>query len=231
MRFDQWIEPADIFLIGMPVYFGKIPHFLTEAFKGNPINARGKSAIAVVVYGNKGSGIALKQLVSLLNASNFQVIGAAAFIGEHSLSSVFPVALGRPDEHDLSLAREFGAHILNTQGKLQSLQEIDIPGKRDTLLRMTPPMPPKPQLHLERCIDCGICVQSCPMGIIDIETKRYKNRAAEKLCLGCMRCVKNCPQGARLAYLSPPLKYLTGKLFLDAAVTHRNEPFIITKEI
>lgn len=224
---DSFVNNGDFLILGLPVYFGKIPKFLIEKFKS--INGNGKPAIAVVVYGNRGFGIALKQSVSLLARSNFKVIGAGAFIGEHSLSSQFPIALGRPDEHDISLATKFGKQIYEARDNLKEISAEDVPGKRDMLLRMTPEMPPKPTIDLAKCNDCGICVQSCPMGIIDSETKLYKSKADEKLCLGCMSCVKGCPQGAKSVDFSPLLKYLTGKLFLNVAIHGRKEPFTMLK--
>jgi len=226
-NFGRFVDNTDFFLIGLPVYFGRIPGFLIEHFK--QIDGKGKSAIAVVVYGNRGPGIALNQLVTLLNHIGFKVKGVGSFVGEHALSSIFPIAVGRPDEHDLSLATEFGAQIFEAGNKLKEIKDEDVPGKLDALLRITPEMPPKPTVHLEKCIDCGLCVQSCPMGIIDSETKLYKNKAAEKLCLGCMCCVKVCPQGARSVEFSFPMKYLTGKLFLKEALNSRKEPFTLLK--
>ncbi|NQT72296.1 MAG: 4Fe-4S binding protein [Chloroflexi bacterium] len=226
-NFEHFVDSTDFFLIGLPVYFGRIPGFLIEHFQ--QIDGKGKSAIAVVVYGNRGPGIALNQLVILLNQCNFKIVGAGTFIGEHALSSVFPIALGRPDEHDVSLATEFGAQIYEARDKLKGIKGEDVPGKLDALLRITPEKPPKPTVHLEKCIDCGLCVQSCPMGIIDSETKLYKNKAAEKLCLGCMSCVKVCPQGARSVEFSSPMKYITGKLFLKEALNSRKEPFTLLK--
>ena len=226
-NFEPLVDDTDFFVIGLPVYFGKIPKFLIEKFE--KISGNGKLAVAAVVYGNRGYGIALNQLVSLLSKSNFTVIGAGAFIGEHSLSSQFPIALGRPDEHDISLATKFGEQIYKNRDTLKEIKDKDVPGKRDILLRMTPEMPPKPTIDLAKCNDCGICVQSCPMGIIDPETKLYKSKAAEKLCLGCMSCVKKCPQGAKSVDFSPLLKYITGKLFLNGAINSRKEPFTMLK--
>ena len=224
---ERFVDNTDFFLIGLPVYFGKIPGFLIEQFK--QIDGKGKPAIAIVVFGNRGFDIALNQLVSLLNQSNFKVVGAGAFIGEHALSSVFPIAVGRPDEQDLSLATGFGVQIYKSRDELKEIKDEDVPSHMDTLLRITPEIPPRPTVHIEKCIDCGLCVQSCPMGIIDSETKLYKNKAAEKLCLGCMSCVKKCPQGAKSVDFSPLLKYLTGKLFLNVAVNNRKEPFTMLK--
>ncbi len=226
-NFERFVDDTDFFLIGLPVYFGKIPEFLISHFKS--IDGNGKPAIAVVVYGNRGVDIALNQLVSLLNRSNFKVIGAGAFIAEHAFSSVFPIAIGRPDEHDLSIATEFGLRIYKARDNLKEIKGEDVPFKQDTLLKITPDKPPRPTIYLEKCIDCGLCVQSCPMGIIDSQTKLHKNKAAEKLCLGCMCCVKVCLQGARLVEFSNPSKYLVKKLFFKEALNSRKEPLTLLK--
>ncbi|MFO8010085.1 MAG: ferredoxin family protein [Dehalococcoidia bacterium] len=225
---DAFINESDLLIVGLPVYFDKIPKFFSKSFA--EVNGNGKLAIAIVVYGNKGAGIGLKQLVTMLDKNDFKVVGVASFIGEHSLSSEFPIALGRPDDNDMTLARGFGKAIHDSLGTLNEVHAEDVPGQRDVLLRITPEIPPKPKTDLEKCDHCGICVQFCPMGIIDWETKIYKNKSAENLCLGCMSCVKNCPRGAKSVDLSPVLKYLTGKLFLNEAMKYRKEPYTYIKQ-
>ena len=38
-------------------------------------------------------------------------------------------------------------------------------------------------------MDCGICIDKCPVGAIDIDD----GRVDEDLCIACLGCVNNCP--------------------------------------
>jgi polyferredoxin len=48
----------------------------------------------------------------------------------------------------------------------------------------------KVQRNLERCVDCGICCQSCPMNI-DILEDEYVHSPD---CIHCLRCSQKCPK-------------------------------------
>jgi len=45
----------------------------------------------------------------------------------------------------------------------------------------------------DKCIRCGICVKSCSLGAIDLETSPIVNR---ELCSNCGNCTENCPTSA-----------------------------------
>lgn len=47
------------------------------------------------------------------------------------------------------------------------------------------------------CVDCGACVDVCPVGIHVISNETGKHEIVrEKDCIGCMKCVKVCPNAA-----------------------------------
>ncbi|RKD35115.1 choline TMA-lyase-activating enzyme [Lacrimispora algidixylanolytica] len=47
------------------------------------------------------------------------------------------------------------------------------------------------------CVDCGACVDVCPVGIHVILNETGKHEIVrEKDCIGCMKCVKVCPNAA-----------------------------------
>lgn len=46
----------------------------------------------------------------------------------------------------------------------------------------------------EKCIDCGICIDVCPMDVDMIDNSRKRINGTE--CILCMKCVEECPQNA-----------------------------------
>jgi len=51
-----------------------------------------------------------------------------------------------------------------------------------------------PEINLDFCKGCGICVDACPNNAITIENK--KAVIDMNLCIGCEVCIDSCPQGA-----------------------------------
>ena len=107
--------PADVVAVGVPVYGGRIPPVAAEYLK--TVKGGKAKAIAITVYGNRDYDDALLELCDILEESGFEVCGAGAFIGEHSLNET--VAAGRPDALDLATAKAFGAAVSDklAQGK------------------------------------------------------------------------------------------------------------------
>lgn len=60
----------------------------------------------------------------------------------------------------------------------------------------------RPSFHYKDCVSCGICVQTCPVGAIDLvrpgKSGKYKNLFPETVndrCIGCSLCAGSCPMG------------------------------------
>ena len=57
-----------------------------------------------------------------------------------------------------------------------------------------------PSFHYKNCVSCSICVQTCPVGALDLtrpgKSGRYRNLFPELVnerCIGCALCAKSCP--------------------------------------
>ncbi len=218
-------QGTDYWLIGSPVHFGKIPSLMQKQLVR--LNGQHKPVIAVVVYGNRDYGIALNQLVKILTAQDFRVVGAAAFIAEHSYSQMFPIALGRPDQKDLELARAFGKNLMAKGLDTSSISADQIGGEVELIVKLNRDDHPRPTVVLEKCDDCLVCVDSCPLGLIAPETKVHRDEKAKQLCLGCMSCVKSCPNNARIFHVSAFDRFFMNKVVFKKALHYRHEPFLL----
>jgi ferredoxin len=215
------VASYDRLVFGVPVYAGKVPAFVQNLIKDIP--GEGKSATAVVVYGNRDYGIALLRLTELLNNKGFVVDSAGAYIGQHSYSDLMPVAVGRPDSSDTEEARQFGKKI--TTG-LQPLKESDIPIEIDMLSKSDSEGQVFPFYDEKKCVECGTCAEHCPTGIIRKSTGKYISEDVRKNCIGCTGCIKACPNGARK--LKPSLiQRMMLKMVLGKSVKLRREPFYV----
>lgn len=218
-------KAGDLVIFGTPVYAGRVPNVLLqylETIKGN-----GAVGVPVVVYGNRNYDDALIELRDILADCGFHTFAAGAFIGEHSFSRI--LAKGRPDEADIALTRQFASQIMR---KLANTAE------RTSLLPVVVKGVPKPYrgyyqprdsqgnpvdirkvkpLTASGCIECGRCVDVCPMGSIRPE----KVNEVSGVCIKCGACIKNCPVGAKFY---DDEGYLYHQRELEEALTARAEP-------
>lgn len=196
---------CDLTILATPVYGERIPRFLYDFYKQRKGN--GKPLVAVAVYGNMGFGMTLEQFKDLAETTNFKLIAAGVFVGQHTYASeAVPVAYGRPNQEDLKQARIFGENI---QKKMDtgSFTPVDVPKSKlpkfitefpDSVTRF---LIRQPGVIKHVCNECGACVRKCPVGAIDKNTLEIN----EKECLRCYACVKICPKAARIADFRLPV--------------------------
>jgi ferredoxin len=210
----------DLVIVGVPVYAGRVPSFLTDYF--SRVKGSKTSAIFVVVYGNRDYDDALLELKDTFEGNGFIGIAGGAFIGEHS--NTRKVGTNRPDAEDLKIAGNFGSKISDKLGKAENtlhtkglIVKGNFPYKEKA-----PKQPIAPETN-ENCTNCGICAKNCPMGAIDFSD--YKNVDASK-CIRCSSCVKRCPVNAK-AINNEFVRKFTERLIENfASVRHEPELFI-----
>ncbi|MBI9052878.1 MAG: EFR1 family ferrodoxin [Bacteroidales bacterium] len=183
-------------IIGVPVYGGRVPLVAFERLKS--LKANNSPVVIITVYGNRDYDDALLELKDLVSDNGFIVIAAAAFIGEHSYSTLNkPTAQGRPNFSDLKLAENFGGEIFEKLVRVSSIDEINelkvsgnYPYKE---LKNKPSL--SPETILDKCILCGECIDVCPTGAINMDDQIH---TIKQDCVWCLACVKFCKQNARI---------------------------------
>lgn len=183
---DIAITDADVSIIAVPVYAGRIPAVVEERLEA--YNGNGCKTILLAVYGNRDYDDALVELEDIAQRHGFISIAAIASIAEHSILREF--GANRPDKEDKVVLKEFGRRIQeqldNKAGLLSPL-----PGNRPYKERKPGTM--FPQYDSSQCNKCGLCVRDCPVQAIDAE-----NFETDKThCISCMRCISACANKCR----------------------------------
>ena len=207
-----FIESDDVAIIAAPVYSGRLPQPAVDTIKR--LKGKGASVIAIVVYGNRDYDDALLELTDMLKKTGFNIIGAGAFIGQHS---IFPkVGTNRPDKSDLAVLDEFGKACRKRLDAGKPYDDIETKGNNPYKTPMSVPLHPKCDSH--NCNRCSECAIKCPVGAIDKDNPVETDTAK---CISCGRCIYVCPRNAR-NYSG--IKYtLIGKVFISS-YSKRKEP-------
>jgi NAD-dependent dihydropyrimidine dehydrogenase PreA subunit len=210
----------DLVVVGMPVYGGRLPSLAVERFKA--IKASGTPVVPIVVYGNRAYGDALLELCDLCTEQGFTPVGAGTFLGQHTFSTdEFPIAVGRPDQSDLSNAQALGRQIqqlLESCADSAVLELSDIPGNRPYKEAMGV-KPAATETDPDRCTSCGQCVAHCPTQCIRLVDGTVVTEPDN--CIWCLSCVQHCPTGARTVFL-PQIRDISERL--HGACQERCEP-------
>ena len=211
--------PDTLTVAAFPVYAGRLPNRLLPDLQRLFAGGCGPAA-ALVVYGNRSPGDALRELAGLLTQQGFTPVAGAELVAQHAFAPT--LAPGRPDADDLAAARAFGA-------SLPALAEAAIP----VPLPGTGPIGPyyqplgldgaptvflkaKPVTDLARCTDCGLCAQSCPVAAIDPAAPAN----VPGVCIKCQACLQVCPQNAKSW---ADAAFLSHKAALERDFTPRQE--------
>lgn len=205
------IDKKDLVVVAAPVYGGRLPDMVAGRLR--ELKGNSAKAVAMVVYGNRDYDDALLELTDILEGSNFEVVGAGAFIARHS---IFPkVASSRPDEKDILALNNFAEECMRAI-KTSAKGTLHVKGKRP--YKKAAGVPLHPSGDPEVCNRCGKCVDKCPAGAIDSK-EPYKSDSS--VCISCGRCIVVCPKHTR-RYSG--LKYrLIGAVFTKA-FSKRKEP-------
>ena len=212
------IEDA-LAVIAVPVYGGRVAEVAKERLR----NVRGRNSVVVpvVLYGNRDYEDALLELCDLVKQQGFVLAAGAAFVGEHSYSRPDkPIAAGRPDIQDRNIAVELGRSVIQKLGDMASLARIAQPEVKGNYPYKVkgPSTLATPETITALCVQCGYCIEICPVQAIEQPDEIVSDPGA---CIKCCACVKFCPNGARV-FNTP----YTDMLFKNFSARREPEIFI-----
>lgn len=196
----------EFILFAFPVFGGRIPSMVADWLSSAELT--GCVAGAAVVYGNRAYDDALSELVHIVRKGGGCIIGAGAFIAEHSI--VRTIAEGRPDECDLVKAVEFGRKLKSCILPMNTEVPGNIPTEKATRSALRP-------IADDNCTDCGRCAELCPVKAIRYDDLKNTD---DSRCISCMRCISICPVHARAL---PKAVYGKVEAMLNKAAAERKD--------
>ena len=208
-------DKDDVVIISVPVYKGRIPNFLVDYF--SKYRGNNTKAIFTVLYGNRAYDDALLELKDIFEERGFICIAAGAFIGEHSNTAL--VAFGRPDVDDLNIAMQFADDIKVKLNNIIDLTTQTLTVKGNFPYKISPQNSIIVPETNDRCTDCSICANTCPMGAINFTDFRDIDPSK---CIMCNSCVKKCPENAK-AFIASSYKEFT-EVLINHLALGRKEP-------
>lgn len=196
--------------VGSPVYSSHALPLVMDLINRLPRRDNVYS-LPFVTWGGATSGLALEEMGQALGQQGYPVLAAAKLMALHSLmwESTDPVGLGRPDSGDLEQLSELCAWLaaempspaprLLDPERLAYQDPEAAAGMRQLNLEKARAILPPRRLEADLCSRCGICVESCPVGAMQLDPLPVYDQS----CILCFNCMRLCPEAAFKADLGP----------------------------
>lgn len=192
----------DLVIFGTPTYAGRVPNkvlpFVQNMFIGN-----NTPAVSIVTFGNRSFDSSLVELKHELSLNGFHIFGAGAFVCRHVFSD--QLATDRPDNKDMAEIDYFATGLFNKLQNTDATAELsvtEITESEEIKPYYTPlgtDMKPAkflkavPKTNMDKCDNCRVCAEVCPMGSIDMTDVSKING----ICIKCFACILRCHSKAK----------------------------------
>ncbi len=196
------IEKNDLIVIGTPVYAWKIIEPIKIFIENLPSNENYRIAF-FTTYGLI-TGYTLFQGVNLLEKKGYKVLSCLKVAARHSMifnEEEDPYNY-RPNQQDIEIIQIFSELITKTlnsfPNRTLSLEKLDYHSWKVKYLykflikRFGMALLPKIYFNSKKCIQCGKCIEACPIQIIKLDP--YPKKFGK--CIKCYNCMWTCPQKA-----------------------------------
>jgi ferredoxin/flavodoxin len=190
--------------VGSPVYAQHPVPPVLDFLERLPWASGERAAVPFVTFGAVSSGVALPEMADLLAERGYSALAAAKVVAEHSSMwrSERPLGGKRPAEEDLARVRGLAEEVLHKLDSPQwhPISREDLDYQPDWLKQQAAEMSierlkgfhPGYTLDEERCTQCGICEQECPVGAITLDPYPVRDES----CFLCNNCARFCPEDA-----------------------------------
>jgi ferredoxin len=201
------LKSCDLIVIGSPVHYMDLPVNVAGWLERAP-DISGKPVASFLTYGGAGSNQVDTgwKIAGLLKTKGGAPVGMEVFGNMSTYAPSFISESGRkrilkyrhlPDERTFENGRRFARDIL---GRTRNGKTVEIGGEFSFSGLVVPLKPAwwmkklidSHRIDRGKCIGCGICAGTCPVGAIGPE----KASVDRKACLLCMGCLNNCPADA-----------------------------------
>lgn len=225
------IKNYDLIIMGTPVYYLDAPGNVRDWLKDIP-SIDGTPVAAYSTFGGPGDNQynTAWYLLQLMAEKGGVPAGIAAFGNMSTFAPTWSMGnekrilkyRDRPNEEIYRQVRGFAEQVLATVrgGAAPVIKKEYYAGeflKGSFQVKLTKLMITRHQIDRERCTKCGICVEKCPVGVIDMETPFIDRKG----CIACMGCVNNCPvQAIDMVFLGKKV-YGFGDFMKKHAITIR----------
>lgn len=216
--------------LGLPSFYFREPANINSFFKTLPEPKKDEKPRPFFFFVTHGGtpGDTFARVRRLAHNRGLDTIGFFQCLGVDSYPPFAernpPTAFGHPDVADLNGAIEFASAVAGSASDYlnglrpkrpditESIFSRIVSGlfgaKSLRFMMRYGPLPAK-IIRKEKCTRCGLCVDSCPVGVVDL--KPYPE-IMENGCIACYNCHRVCPAGA-IQCDWRVFRFLTGEYF------------------
>lgn len=196
----------DLIIAGSPVYYYDVPSNFKTWLAACP-SLKGKHVAAFVTFGGEGGNQynTACTLLDLLTAKGGIPTGLETFGNMSTFSITWSTGNIKrimkyshlPDGRSYSRMRDFALAVAENMKHHRTADFKKTWDYREWIkgspsIKGTKALINRHTIDKNLCVECGLCVRSCPVSAIDL----VRGAIDGKACIACLGCVNNCPEQA-----------------------------------